>query len=325
MKRFKSVATIFCKICVVLLAIGVVLLTVFAIKKDRKAQTQYNSDILQIRSKQEELTKQKDELTQELKKVKSEYNIHMVGTATCEIALFGLNRNYYTEIFPIMQKYNYKGVLILSDSDLPDMAGKMSTKEFNSMLSSGWEYCVAWDGISDVDKYFADLDKKLKSLKIAFPQTVYFSTDSYSDKYLDILSKYNVKIILHGGDNNMSMHGKYSKDGIWYPAYRSWNYTGVKSDIDYLIEMGGNYALLFKQTSDIAEKTVSSFENMLDYISKFNKDQLIVTGFNEASKMYYKKVEDTKQLDSDLEAKMDKLSKEIKVLEKKISNVYTNE
>lgn len=322
MEFLKKTAIIILQIFVVILALSVIVFTVKTVIQDRKKEIEYNQSIAQIKEKEDALIEQRDKIKVELNKVKKEYNIHMIGTATGQIVFLGAYKTYYNDYLPLMNSYGYKGVLGVSLNDFPGNKGRISVNEFKKILSSGWEYCIVWDGLTNFDTYLKKIEKKLNEIELEMPETIYFPSGLFKEKYEKTLLKYNFKNVIQNGENGMSLYGKYSSNGIWYPGVRTWNYSGVKSDIKSLVEMGGNYTFAVRVQQEMKTETLQTFENMLKYLAEFGENKLIITTFSDGNKMYYEKLEATKELDGQLESRIDELNKEISEFDEKIKNVY---
>ncbi|MCQ2440621.1 MAG: hypothetical protein MJ076_01830 [Clostridia bacterium] len=307
---------------VLILAFVVIVFMVKTIVQDKKTENEYNQSIAQLKEKEDALIEQRDKIKVELNNVKREYNIHMVGTATSQILFMGTYKTYYNDYLPLMNSYGYKGILGVSLNDLPGLKGRISVNEFKKMLSSGWEYCIVWDGLTKLDIYLDKIENKLNDIGFEMPETFYFPPGFYKSNYEKTLLIYNFKNIIQNGENGMSLYGKYSSNGIWYPGARSWNYVGVKSDIKSLIEMGGNYTFTVSVKQTSKKELFKTFENMLKYIAEFGNDKLMITTFSDGNKMYYEKLEATKELDEQLESRIEELNREISEYDKKIKNVY---
>ena len=74
----------------------------------------------------------------------------MQETATVQFLFTDLNEQLYLEVFPMMLQYGFKGIMALSETEVPGGAGKISIRQFEEMVRDGWGYCLKWDGTTKV-------------------------------------------------------------------------------------------------------------------------------------------------------------------------------
>lgn len=267
-----------------------------------------------------------NDLEKEMKNLEDEYSQKMKGIATEQILFTELDEELYTEVYPMME--DIPGVLALSQSEIFGQNGKITRTQFNQLLHAGWSYCLSWDGDGELSTWLADMAEQLRTSGLEMPATVYFSDGSYSSDAKEILIQYGVTTVVHHGEESQALMitDDDTDDGdvdIWYPGAVAWNYSGVTTDIDTLVEQGGNlvFTVSFRQERDMWKEI--SFQNMLDYISDYiQSEKLIVTDFPSARARHTGENAQESGLSAELEQKKAELQEEIDALQRQIDELY---
>ena len=128
------------------------------------------------------LREEKTRLEQELNALQDEYDLMISGAGIVTVLFTDLDERIYTEIYPIMEKYGYTGVLAVSGSSLPGGEGLLSSEQITELLEAGWACCPAWlegDSLQTV----LDLEAILAVLGAEPSHTVYFEEGAYTQAY----------------------------------------------------------------------------------------------------------------------------------------------
>lgn len=269
------------------LAIGVTALLIGALavfwwSENRAAQARENVNT-QMEEELRQLEVERHRLQQELDTVQTEYKKEAHGTGSLVLLFTSLNEQVYTDIYPQMEEFGFKGVLVLSEDSRPGAVGCMSRKQFKELTDAGWECCLLWDEDVEEENWAAEGGRLARSAGIAAPEAVYFQADTYDSDVDSFLIKKGFLTAVHHGEQKLPLILSEAGEGIWQAGAMPWGQTDAQKMVQEAIEQKGN--LVFTVGDNSAEEKYDSrrYLSMLDYLySCCESDTLKVLSLSEA-------------------------------------------
>lgn len=306
------------KIAVVVAFAGIILLAVLLMQED-KEQEKRNAEYTKFQQEMTPLTVQKRHLEQQLKENKNTAK-ETEKKATVVLLFSGLDKRIYSEVFPIMNRYGYKGVLVVSKQQFPGEDGFMTISHFKALLKEGWTYCLAWDGKEDFFKWQEQMEKRLEKLKLKTGSAIYFTERNYKESYQKTLGECGYNIILHQGDEGKPIIPRGMDGEFLYPGVYGMQGEAPRSQLEKAIELSSNivYSVGFEAKNELYDK--DTFTSMLDWFKSYEKEESVsVSNLNEARK-YQIKLE--KKAEKEGSEESQKLQDEMKQIDAQIEVLY---
>lgn len=308
------------KIAVAVAFVGIILLAVLLMQEDKK-QEKRNAEYTKFQQEMTPLTVQKRHLEQQLKENKNAAKETEKKKATVVLLFSDLDKRIYSEVSPIMNRYGYKGVLVVSKQQFPGEDGYMTISHFKALLKEGWTYCLSWDGKEDFFKWQETMEKKLGKLKLKTGSAIYFTERNYKESYQKTLGEYGYHIILHQGDEGRPIIPKGMDGEFLYPGVCGMQGEAPRSQLEKAIELSSNivYSVGFEAKNELYDK--DTFTSMLDWFKSYEKEESVSVGnLNEARK-YQIKLE--KKAEKEGSKENQELQDEIKKIDAQIEALYS--
>ena len=227
------------KLGVAILAIvaGLTLLLVMLIHPKDKGYSEYEAKL-------DKLTLRKQQLLVELDKLGPDMDKRLGNTSYMSLLFTTLDSALYTSAHPVMAEgsTDIVGIMALSPNELPDLDGKITKKQFDTLLALNWGTALYWNGEGDLEDYILQMQVLLDEHKIDFPTTMAFKSKTFKLEYDEILLKYGIKNALHGDDAGLPIRVQTEPTGVWHPGYIGWKASG-SSLLKRQVESDGGYAL----------------------------------------------------------------------------------
>lgn len=274
------------KFVIALAIVGFAVLSVLVWKDNKekdKTAVEYakmEQELIPLNVKKRELEKQLEDMDLQVEK-----QLEIKGTAT--MVFTELKKDIYTKIYPIMETYEYKGVLALSSTQFPGEDGCMSVSHFKRLIKAGWSYCVMWEEGSDWDQWHGQLQEKLKRLKLKKSTAIYFPNGTYKKEMQSDLARDGYGIAVHHGEEQLSFYSQPVKEETWYPGACGMQGQSPKTKLKKAVGDGTNivYTIGFSLQDELYEE--ETFKRMLDEF-RMHEDakELLVTDFDGAQKYH---------------------------------------
>ena len=164
----------------------------------------------------------------------------------------------YTSAHPVMAEgsTDIVGIMGLSLTELPDLEGKITKKQFDNLINLNWGTALYWNGEGDLEEFILQMQTTLDGLKIDFPTTIAFKSKTYKLEYDELLLQYEIENVLHGDDAGLPIRVSTQPTGVWHPGYIGWKANG-SSLLKRQIESEGGYALF--EISFSAENSATAY------------------------------------------------------------------
>ncbi len=232
----------------ILLSIGILIgaVAVFQAVLDKKgisdeSRAEYERELAS-------LIYEKQELLRKISEIENGIFAKIGRGAYMSFMFFNLDEELYNDVYPILAEGEHPivGVLAFSGDELPGIYGKISKKQYDELILAGWGTTLYWDGEGELDGFILEMRAALGQLDIAFPTSIAFATNTYTDEYASILAENGIVNIIHNGDLDMKILNEELPGDRWYPGYIGWNNRskyGGSVRLKESTETSGGYSL----------------------------------------------------------------------------------
>ncbi len=300
------------KFLCVLLALcvcGAFALNMYMDKKEQEEIRLYyekmNEELLPI---QDEMFALRNELTE----LEAFYEKEKEGKATIQILFTAPMAVIYEEVYPVMEDYEYVGVIAISEEYFPGNAGCIDVNEAKILEEAGWQFCARYDGNS-----YQHVAQMAQEIGIALQSAMYFPNGTFEE---DLDAAESVDFVIHHGESGRQLL-TFTKEDKWYLGALGWFSMGVSDILEEVVEQGANivYTIGPDGTEEMYED--GQFEKMLNKITAF--ETLVVTDLtsldtmqgDEADESFVTNYQDRKQ-------KMNARLEELQKLEQEVYEKY---
>lgn len=267
----------------------------------------------------------KHEIEQQLVDLEKNYEANKMPKGTTQVVFTGLEADVYNICYPIMKEFEYTGTLAVSMNQLPGMEGLMTVEQFQELVKEGWKICIKWDHETPVNRWWPELQKKVKDLGFETCPSVYFTTGTYTGSLDAQLQQMGFTIVIHHGEESASLIQLNDEEGLWHIGAVGLMGEKPKLRLTEAIAQKGNITYLVGFELEDEHYDERSFRSMLSYFDTYeNNLELIVTD-TEGARQHYReraivyeqaKEEAYKQDRAALEEELAKVEAELDELEK---------
>ena len=247
-------------------------------RADAEGQVQINNLSVEV----EPLQQEKDRLQKERENLNEEFSILLRDPSTVQFLFRELNKNIYTDVYPIMRDRGITGVLGISTMQYPGLMGCLSKSQYDRLLMDGWGTCLVFDlnYRYNFENWFSYMTQAFQRDGYELPKAILFSDNSYDPDVMDnrlIQAGINT-VIVNAEDGHSETVSEVKK--LWYTGAMPWNYTGLENDIQRLSLTDGANLVFTLTMNDMWDAfDAKSFEALLDALdpilvheSIFDKD-----------------------------------------------------
>lgn len=309
------------KVAVLLSLAGILFLTAMFVQENKK-QEERRKEYAAFQEELIPLNVKKRHIEQQLEAGKDTEKEAEKKKATTVILFTDLNKKIYDDALPIMNKYGYKGVLAVSDTQFPGEKGCITINRFKSLIKKGWSYCLAWDGETEFYGWLDGMQTRLKKLKLKSPNAIYFENRNYKDSYEKNLAAEGFQTVVHHGEEGLSIIPKEMDGEVWFPGIYGMLGEAPRTQLEEAIKRNSNivYGVGFEQAHEKFDK--ETFDSMLGWFHSYEKEkQLSVTTLEDARKYQEKLQKEAEKSDgkanqatADLQEELDSVNAEIDAL-----------
>lgn len=266
----------------------------------------------------------KQEIEQQIVDLEKSYEANKIPKGTTQVIFTGLEADVYNICYPIMKEFEYTGTLAISMQQLPGMEGLMTMEQFEKLLKEGWKICIKWDSTTPVNKWWPQLQKKVKQLGLEMASTVYFTTGTYTGSLDSQIQKMGFSIVVHHGEESGSLIQLNDEEGLWHLGAVGLMGEKPKLRLTESIAQKGNITYLVGFELEDERYDERSFRSMLSYFDTYETNlELLVTDmegarqhYRERTIVYEQAKEETYKLErAALEDALDKVEAELSELE----------
>lgn len=234
------------------------------------------------------LTVKQEQLESKLDALEKEYEKSKAPNANVQVVFTELDEQVYTLCYPIMQEFEYVGMLAISEKEFPGEEGCMTAEQFKELIEAGWEVCITWQSDTDISKWWPNLQNRLTVLGVSAGRTLYFQKGTYSAELDEsILAAGFTTAISAMEEDAMPLQLQY-EEGVWHVGVvglmsakpRLWLREAVAQDANIAFSVG------FEKEDELYNER--SFRSMLTCFDEYEAtDELVVTTADVAREQYY--------------------------------------
>lgn len=256
------------------------------------------------------------ELEQQIVDLEKSYEANKMPKGTTQVIFTGLEADVYNICYPIMKELEYTGILAISMQQLPGMEGLMTIEQFQELVKEGWKICIKWDSGNPANKWWPELQKRVKEFGFENCSTVYFTTGTYTGSLDEQLQQMGFSIVVHHGEESTSLIQLNDEEGIWHLGAVGLMGEKPKLRLTEAIAQKGNITYLVGFELEDEKYDERSFRSMLGYFDTYEQNlELIVTDTEGARQHYRERAIAYEQV------KEEAYKKERAVLEEKLAKV----
>ncbi|MBR1711081.1 MAG: hypothetical protein IJ719_20015 [Clostridia bacterium] len=308
------------------LSVVLVLLLVIAISiggyfilRQRQIQRADEAARLAIQRKMVPLQQQKRAILDQMNLLQREYEGKLAETATIQLVFSDLDERLYLEAFPVMLQYGFKGVMVLSEDQVPGQPGLITIRQFEEMVRDGWTYCINWDGESVLWDAFTEVQWKMPESTLDMPDTVYLPPMTYTGDMDLRLQRQGIRMLIHHGEQGLLMDIEGQENSLWHIGAVSWQESSARQILAECVSKRTNLAF----DVNFANYTLEGFQDLLYAITTYQKlNTMEVTSFAELKVLFADDPENKRWVNIDaLNKEMDILQNQLDILDLRITAI----
>lgn len=193
-----------------------------------------------------------------------------------------VDENLYDIAYPMLEKYGYKGTIVLCEGLVPGDVGNISKENFDALIAKGWDTAIGYN--SDIDmsaldadvklgEYLDDYIARLSAAGIEIPYTYCFNKGEYNTRFEKVLKDRGFKAIRHFGETGEIFGSAFLEDEMYYIGAGICCATSSKlqEHVDTAYQSDLAYSMSVRYISDASidtklDCTTSKYQRMLSYL-----------------------------------------------------------
>ena len=291
-------------------------------------------------AKLDKLIYKKQQLQNELAKLGPDMEKRLGNTSYMSFLFTTLDSALYTSAHPVMAEGSTDliGIMGLSPNEIPGMEGKITVKEYETLIFLKWGTAIYWNGEGDLDAYLTEMEILLDEHGIDFPESVAFKNGKYMSEYDTVLEAHGIKNAIHNGETGLSIREDKRPDGIWHPGIVGWKAGMSATLLKRSVEVEGGYALLeinfiadsensaysyFELVGEDANTRLDSFRKMITlFKTSVNSKNIEILTIEQTRAKVEKYYSERTVIEAENAAKREELNAQIAELERQITALY---
>ncbi len=269
----------------VITLILVVCLGIF-LMDEKKEEEKQTAEYTEMTEQMRPLLVKQQKLERELEELEENYISERSPKGTTQVIFTELDPRVYTEIYPIMAKYEMTGILSLSLTEYPGAEGCMSVLQFKELINAGWTTSITWDTETKLSAWWMILTAKVQELGIEMSTTAYFKAGAYSSDIDATLKEKGITAVYHHGEEHSLIQTSYEEE-LWHLGAVGLMGEKPRFRMEEAIEIKGNVAFLVGFERDDEMYNENSFVSMLNFFDTYRAaDELLVGSVQDMAKHY---------------------------------------
>lgn len=265
------------------LAIG---LFIFLRTEEKKDAEIYSQQVELDEKRRPWAVKQK-QLEQELKELEDAYEESKSPNAVTQVLFTELDEQVYTVCYPIMQEYEYVGMLTLSAEEFPGEEGCMTVEQFQELRNAGWGICITWQAGADVEQWWTNMQNKMTVLGIEQEQAVYFPQGTYSAELDETILQLGFSIAVTDTADGVTPLQLQYEEGVWHVGAVGLMSKRPKSWLREAVAQDANITYLVGFEAEAELYNEDSFRSMLNCFDEYEATgEIVVTNVDTAKEHY---------------------------------------
>lgn len=273
------------KILIGLACIVLAGLLVWGIQRSRQEDAARSAALREVNEQMDSLRSRKLELEKELEALKKEISTKVGGMGTISLLITDLDSAFVARISLSMDEAAVPGVLVLTEEQFPGNEECITLSRFQELLESGWEYCLAWNGIGDFDSWYASMSELLRESNLSMPKALYCEDRSYREDLESAAQEKGFAIIIHSGELGLSIINEEAETP-WRIGSTRWASGEGRNYVDQAAYRRGSVALIIDQINFFEEE----FSAMLRLINRYLEAETLLPATLTAAKSYRTKI-----------------------------------
>jgi len=303
-------------VLIVLLALASATMAYLAFEDDNKEKAYYSK----ISSETNKLTDKTKKIDDQIYVLKKEFDEKTTCKGNVELVFTELNPLLYTEIYPIMNEYQYPGILVLTPDQYPGKEDCLSIQQYNELINAGWQSCIGYFG--DSIQEIADFKKRLDNNHLSYSPIIYFNRDTYQQGYDQELAAIGINTVIHHGEESLDIVSEVNRDEFCHLGAVSYRKSNAKEYMNRAIELGRNciYTVGFSLKEESYNEKV--LKAMLKTFHKYeDKDNLSITTIDNAYQYFISMQDEKVVLEEEMNNQINTLKNEKEELNEQIKEI----
>lgn len=273
------------------------------------------------------LLQEKRKLQDANAQLQRQYDGKMMETATVQFVFTDLSEALYLEVFPMMLQYGYKGIMALSETEVPGGMGKITIRQFEEMVRDGWGYCLQWDGVTKVWDLFTAVQWKMPESELTMPDTVYLAPEMYSPDMDMTLMMQGVRMVIHHGENDLLIDLTGEENSLWRLGSKVWEPEKARSDLQACVQRRSNLVFDVSFGQEYSSYGAYGFQDILYAVVSYEKNKIIeVTDFPTLKELFTNDSENYRWVKTDaIKEEMAVNQKQMDELDRQIRQISSGE
>ena len=300
-----------------------ILLLGYYFKEEGEKRAQDSKRHAMMENELNPLSVRKRELERQMREMEENKEAKVQAKGTTVLMFTDMAPQIYKKAYPIMQGYDFKGVLVISEKNYPGAEDCMSKEQFDEMVEDGWTYCVQWSDSESVSEWHKKQEELLSFLELEATNAVYFPRDTYKKDYKDALKKAGYTTIAHCGDEGLALIQTEVSGEMWFPGTYGMNGVGPRNYLNKAMEEGG--AIVYRISFSVEEEKFEkeTFESMLRWMDTYEKNkELEVMNFVDSQEYHKNLTARRNKTEASMSDEETALRTEMKAIEDAIDAVY---
>lgn len=303
---------------ILLAVLGILLWT------DNRQKEQEAQEVLALEEQLRPLNVKRQKLKKQLEDVEEAYEASRRPKATTQILFTELDSRVYELCYPIMQEYEFVGVLALSAQQLPGGENCMTMEQFKELLDVGWGICVRFNDSTRLNTQWNSLKKELDKLNIDYPTTAYFVDGVYDSGLDNMIEQCDFTIVVHHGENALPLVQSSDESGIWHLGSVGLKGNAPRTRFLEAIAAKANLATLIGFSAEDEMYNEKSFRSLLDSCKDYEtSEDLLIASTEDARAHFQSRTEEAGEAEkqeylekkAQLEAELAEIEKQIEELQ----------
>lgn len=297
---------------IIILCLAACLAVIFIIdwKERRSERRRLQSAEEQMQPLEEERTAVQEQLEQ----LEKEYDSQTSTTGAAQILFTDLDERIYTEAVPLMDSYDFTGILALSGTHYPGAAGCMSEAQVNELIKKGWMCCYMWEK-GDTEDDISEMELSGYSFAVT-SDFIYFEEEEYTGDYDTTLTELGYRAAIHHGEEDLPLVTGAEEGQVWHPGAVGLQGYQPRFRLEDAVSMDGNivFTVGFEKEDEMYER--DTFLSMLNYLQFYEENgelQMIDPG--QAMQYFADAEEKRDRLEPEFEKRRTELEEELRRIE----------
>ncbi len=267
-----------------------------------------NNHVMELEAQKRQLKNQLDDLSREFE-----------GMGTMELLFLEPRERVFEEAYPLIEEKGLKGVVCVRPDMLPSMDGFISMESFYVLRDSGWETCVYYDGMRDINEYLNELRDRMNEMGLEIPIAMFCPSRTYSEEYNESLVAQGIHYVVTERDD---VESDPRNEALWVIKGRPFNGSNVKREISDIIHQCENVAECADFINSGYAFSTTRYTNFLNYLEDdLGKGSLVVAGFEEARLHAIESEDRYNEFMESISDQVNALNAQIGVIEAELRNI----